>query len=139
MVVSSAGTTVFTGINGAAVATGAVGAGAGASVGIGVVGGEGVAANGGAKGAATGVGVDTTGTGEPPGDVGAENNSGCVIQTGAGSEALDGGGGPVGKADGPPDIIFENAIGSIPGGIGIPDISAAAMISAAVGSIVPVM
>ena len=48
-------------------------------------------------------------------------------------------GGAVGKAVGPPDIIFENAIGANPGGIGIPDAAAAATISAAVGSTVPVM
>jgi len=118
IVVSSSGTTVLIGINGAAVAMGAAGAGAGASVGIGVVGGGGVAANGGATGVTTGVA------------------SGADI---ADRVDTDGGGGPVGKADGPPDIIFENAIGSIPGGMGIPAISAAAMISAAVGSTVPVM
>ena len=112
MVVSSAGTTVFTGINGAAGAPGAVGTGAGAGVGIGVVDGREIAANGGAAGVTTDV---------------------------ASGADIDSGGGPVGRAGGPPDIIFENAIGSIPGGICIPDISAAAMISAAVGSIVPVM
>jgi len=90
------------------------GMGAGIGVGIGATGAGG--ARGGAKGAATGV---TTG-----------------VVSGA---AIDGGGGPVGKADGPPDIIFENAIGSNPGGICIPAAAAAATISAAVGSTVPVM
>ena len=119
IVVSSAGTTVFTGISGAAVTAGAAGTGAGVSVGIGAAGEGEVATNGGATVAAA-AGVA----------------SGADI---AGRVDIDGGGGPVGKADGPPDIIFENSIGSIPGGIGIPDISAAAMISAAVGSTVPVM
>ena len=52
---------------------------------------------------------------------------------------IDSGGGAVGKAVGPPDIIFENAMGSNPGGICIPDAFAADTISAAVGSTVPVM
>ena len=52
---------------------------------------------------------------------------------------IDSGGGAAGKAVGPPDIIFENAMGSNPGGICIPLVFSAAIISAAVGSTVPVM
>lgn len=74
----------------------------------------------------------------------------CGVATGVGSEDIDivdgadiidglgidiGGG----ATTGPPDTILENAMGSIPGGISIPPILAAAMISAAVGSTVPVM
>ena len=58
-----------------------------------------------------------------------------------GADIIDGLGIAIGggATAGPPDIILENAMGSIPGGIPIPLIFAAAIISAAVGSTVPVM
>ena len=69
-------------------------------------------------------------------DIGIEGDAvGSVVYIAAVGDIGIGGG----ATTGPPDIIFENAIGSIPGGIGIPPIFAAATISAAVGSIVPVM
>ena len=58
-----------------------------------------------------------------------------------GASELDGG-----KLDGVdtgiggnPDIILENSTGSIPDGIGVPEAAAAAIISAGVGSKVPVI
>jgi hypothetical protein len=67
---------------------------------------------------------------------GVETAKGGVI---GGGGAAGIGGGPAAKAAGSPDIILENIIGSIPGGIGIPAAPAAATISAAVGSTVPVI
>jgi hypothetical protein len=86
----------------------------GIDAGMGVGMSDGITAGGGATGAASGADIAAVGD-------------------------IDGGGGAVGKAVGPPDIIFENAIGSNPGGICIPAAFAADTISAAVGSTVPVM
>jgi hypothetical protein len=112
------------GAEGGAIIGAGIGAGAGGGIGVGIgatgAGRGAVAAIGGASGGAMGGGGAAVGR--------EELDSGGAIAKGSGTAAA-----------GPPDIIIENSIGSIPGGTGIPDASAAATISAGVGSTVPVI